>query len=567
MLHKAFAVIAILLFASTSRAQAPIGTAISYQGQLQGTNGVISGTADLRFRLYDSAVGGTQVGPMIQPPSAVLNEGRFSVELDFGMGVWSGDARWLEIDVRSPSGVGGFVTLSPRQPLLAVAYALHAMNGGAGSPGPQGPMGPPGPQGQAGSIGPVGPAGPVGTAGPAGPQGATGASGAAGPSGPVGPTGPAGASPWGLSGGNTWFTSGSVGVGTSTPAYPLHILTNTNRAAVFDSTAASNTGFGLFARAASPASVGAVGYAASSSGQSVGVQGQSDSTGGRGVLAWATATTGETIGLWALANSTGGTAVSGHASATSGITTGVIGRVDSPTDEATGVYGAAAAAGGLTTGVWGLSASDDDGAAGVYGLALGTSAENFGVFGATESGGGYGVYSLGRTGASGTKAFQIDHPMDPENKYLLHYAAEGPEPLLLYRGMVMLDDAGGAVVALPDYVALIAKDLSYHLTAVGGPAPLLHVAEKERGGVFRIAGGRAGLEVSWCVTGTRNDAWVQRYGAPIESMKPDAHRGLYLHPELHGAAADRALHHRSKAVRPVAEPGPRANATADAAGQ
>ena len=33
---------------------------------------------------------------------------------------------------------------------------------------------------------------------------------------------------------------------------------------------------------------------------------------------------------------------------------------------------------------------------------------------------------------SGVKAFRIDHPLDPENKYLLHYCAEGPEPLNVY---------------------------------------------------------------------------------------------------------------------------------------
>ncbi|QEE30324.1 hypothetical protein FTW19_21470 [Terriglobus albidus] len=38
-----------------------------------------------------------------------------------------------------------------------------------------------------------------------------------GPAGPAGATGPAGASPWGLSGSNTYYTSGNVGIGTSTP--------------------------------------------------------------------------------------------------------------------------------------------------------------------------------------------------------------------------------------------------------------------------------------------------------------------------------------------------------------
>lgn len=544
---------AIIMSAGAMAQEAPIGTAISYQGQLQGSAGLIEGTADLRFRLYDSSVGGTQVGPMIQPPPAAVRGGRFAVELDFGMGVWSGDARWLEIDVRSPSGVGGFVTLSPRQPLLPAPYALFALNGGGtgvqGPPGPQGPAGPAGSPGVQGATGPQGPSGPQGSTGPQGPAGPAGATGSPGPAGPTGATGPAGASPWSLASGNTFYTAGSVGVGTNTPAYPFHVLTSGNRAGVFDSTANANPGFGIFARASSPAAVGAVGYASATSGQTIGVQGQSDSSAGRGVLAWATAASGETIGLWALSSSPAGTAVSAHASATTGLTTGVIGRVDSSTDEATGVYAAAAAAGGLTTGVWGLVASGDDGAAGVYGSALGTTGENFGVFGAAESQDGYGVYSLGRTGASGTKAFQIDHPLDPENKYLVHYSAEGPEPILMYRGTVVLDESGGAVVTLPEYAASIAINLGYHLTPVGGAAPLLHVAEKEAQGTFRIAGGTAGLEVCWIVTGKRNDAWVERYGAPVELTKPLSAQGRYLHPELYNAGPERAIHRRTKAIR------------------
>jgi hypothetical protein len=50
-------------------------------------------------------------------------------------------------------------------------------------------------------------------------------------------------------------------------------------------------------------------------------------------------------------------------------------------------------------------------------------AVNCGVEGQTFSlTNGYGVYSLGRLGASGPKSFRIDHPDDPESRYLLHYS-------------------------------------------------------------------------------------------------------------------------------------------------
>jgi hypothetical protein len=56
-----------------------------------------------------------------------------------------------------------------------------------------------------------------GLVGPQGPAGVAGAAGATGAQGPAGATGPAGASPWGLSGLNTYYTQGNVGIGTTTP--------------------------------------------------------------------------------------------------------------------------------------------------------------------------------------------------------------------------------------------------------------------------------------------------------------------------------------------------------------
>ncbi|HMS56656.1 MAG TPA: hypothetical protein PKA27_14775, partial [Fimbriimonadaceae bacterium] len=41
---------------------------------------------------------------------------------------------------------------------------------------------------------------------------------------------------------------------------------------------------------------------------------------------------------------------------------------------------------------------------------------------------GFGLYAGGDSGASGTKSFRIDHPHDPENKFLLHYSSESPFP-------------------------------------------------------------------------------------------------------------------------------------------
>ena len=77
---------------------------------------------------------------------------------------------------------------------------------------------------------------------------------------------------------------------------------------------------------------------------------------------------------------------------------------------------------------------------------------------------------------------------------------------------------------------------------MGGPAPNLYIGEVIQDNVFRIAGGEAGVKVSWTVTATRNDAYVRTYGAPVEVDKPERHRGKYLHPELYGQPLDLAIY-------------------------
>jgi len=47
--------------------------------------------------------------------------------------------------------------------------------------------------------------------------------------------------------------------------------------------------------------------------------------------------------------------------------------------------------------------------------------------------------------------------------------------------------------------------------------------------------------VSWQVTGIRQDAWANAHRIPVEQLKPEGERGLYLHPELFGAAAEKGI--------------------------
>lgn len=179
-------------------AQTPVTSSFVYQGELRNGASVVSQT-DLHFRLYDSPIGGNQIGVELGVSNLTLVRGRFSVTLDFGPGAFAGDERYLEIDVRSPAGgMGPYSTLAPRQRIAVAPYAAYALNGNPGPAGPQGVPGPVGPQGDPGVAGPQGPQGDPGVAGPQGPQGDPGIAGPQGLQGPQGDPGLAG--PQGVAG-------------------------------------------------------------------------------------------------------------------------------------------------------------------------------------------------------------------------------------------------------------------------------------------------------------------------------------------------------------------------------
>jgi hypothetical protein len=198
--------------------------------------------------------------------------------------------------------------------------------------------------------------------------------------------------------------------------------------------------------------------------------------------------------------------------------------------------------GGNGIGVWG---SQDGSGWGVYG----TSVSGIGVYGYASTTSGYGVYSQGRFAATGTKSFQIDHPLRPETYYLSHFCTEGPEPYNSYRGTVVLDANGEAWIQLPNYFEAMNRDPSYHLTAVGAPMPNLHVAVEIQGNRFKIAGGVPGKKVSWEVKAIRNDPWVKRYGFQTEQEKEDIFKGKYLQPELYGMPKEYGIHYHPEVER------------------
>jgi hypothetical protein len=311
-----------------------------------------------------------------------------------------------------------------------------------------------------------------------------------------------------------------------------------------EATATSGSVYGVQGRASSTSGVGVFGEATATSGSVYGVQGRSSSTSGVGVFGEATATSGNTYGIVGRASSTSGVGVLGEATATTGNTYG--GLFQNPSSSGAGVYGYAQATTGTNFGVVGRSESPSG--RGVVGVAEASTGTNYGVLGRTNSSAnGWGVYAGGRLGASGTKSFQIDHPLRPETHFLNHFCIEAPEPYNLYRGTVTLDAQGEAWVQLPDYFEAINRDASYHLTPIGAAMPNLHVAVEIQGNRFKIAGGAPFKKVSWEVKAVRNDPWVQQYGYQTEQEKPKEYQGLYLHPELYGQPKERGVFYMLRA--------------------
>ena len=104
------------------------GTAFTYQGRLLDTSSPANGNYDMRFYLRDALSGGNPVGATNTLAPVAVSNGLFTVVLDYGSGIFSGPARWLEIAVRTNGSVSAYSTLSPREALTAAPYAITAGN-------------------------------------------------------------------------------------------------------------------------------------------------------------------------------------------------------------------------------------------------------------------------------------------------------------------------------------------------------------------------------------------------------------------------------------------------------
>ncbi|GGD63203.1 hypothetical protein GCM10011514_29040 [Emticicia aquatilis] len=195
---------------------------------------------------------------------------------------------------------------------------------------------------------------------------------------------------------------------------------------------------------------------------------------------------------------------------------------------------------------------------GIYSCADGGTSQNFGIFSETNTTGtgasynislfskdninnatSYAGYFIGKVYVSGTltttgpKPFTIDHPLDPENKILHHFAIESPDVLNMYSGNTTTDANGKATVKLPDYFAAINKDFRYQLTVIGTFAQAI-VSEEIKGNEFVIETSKPNVKVSWEVKATRNDGYMKYVNTmAAEEEKPTYAKGKYYTPEAH----------------------------------
>jgi hypothetical protein len=142
--------------------------------------------------------------------------------------------------------------------------------------------------------------------------------------------------------------------------------------------------------------------------------------------------------------------------------------------------------------------------------------------------------------SKGGGSFQIDHPLNPAEKYLYHSFVESPDMKNIYDGVVTLDSHGEAVVELPSWFEALNTDFRYQLTCIGGYAPV-YIAQEVEGSHFKIAGGKPAMKVCWQVTGIRQDAWAKANRIPVEETKAAEERGRYLYPELYGAPKEKRI--------------------------
>lgn len=103
------------------------GTGFTYQGRLVNAGVPANGSYDLAVSVWNATSAGSLLGGPVTNSAVVVTNGLFTISIDFGAGIFTGQARWLELSVRT-NGSGPFSVLSPRQRVDPSPYAITAAN-------------------------------------------------------------------------------------------------------------------------------------------------------------------------------------------------------------------------------------------------------------------------------------------------------------------------------------------------------------------------------------------------------------------------------------------------------
>ena len=105
-------------------------TSFTYQGRLSDGGNAAAGAYDFQFQLFDASTGGTALAGPITLNTVTVNNGVFTVTLDFGVTAFAGSlsgGRWVEINAR-PVGGGSYTLLTPRQAVTTAPLAIRALS-------------------------------------------------------------------------------------------------------------------------------------------------------------------------------------------------------------------------------------------------------------------------------------------------------------------------------------------------------------------------------------------------------------------------------------------------------
>lgn len=115
------------LLAATGLAQAE---PFVFQGSLSDEGAPANGMYDFQFILYNTDIGGTQIGSINVVDDIEVSNGSFTAELDFGDDAFDGSERWVAIVVRDGDSTGTYTPLNPRAKLGSAPQASYASKSG-----------------------------------------------------------------------------------------------------------------------------------------------------------------------------------------------------------------------------------------------------------------------------------------------------------------------------------------------------------------------------------------------------------------------------------------------------